>query len=317
MLRFLEERYRDRGTTFLENNRSQAFVLEGAIPIPNGPGAAPGGYLEMEKAILVMLPGVPREMKYMVDTFLLDKIRSAFRLVPRHVLSINLCGVPESVVDHRISDIDFESQGLGYTILANMRRVQISLSGMDPEVVERCGQHVRDAFPRAWYADGDVHIEAFMLGELRKIGKTLAVAESCTGGLLGKLLTDTPGSSASFVGGVIAYDNRVKRGLLKVEEDLIDRYGAVSAQVAASMAIQVRRILNSDYGVSITGIAGPESEGEKPVGLVYLAVSNGRQTRIRKHVFKGTREMIRIQSATRAMDLLRRSFFRMPEGEMD
>ena len=308
VLKFLEDRYRDRGTAFLDNNRSQALVLDGAIPIPNGPGAAPGAYLELENSILVMLPGVPREMRYMVDTYLVEKIRSIFQLESRHVLSINLCGVPESVVDHGLSGIDFASMGLAYTILANMRRVQITLSGLDREAVDRCGTRVRCTFPRAWYGDGDVHIEEVMLQRLRQQGKTMAVAESCTGGLLGKLLTDTPGSSASFVGGVIAYHNRVKQDVLQVSEDLIRTYGAVSGQVAASMAIQVRRLLKSDYGVSITGIAGPDAEGEKSVGLVYLAVSDGSRTRVREHRFKGTREMIRIQSATRSVDLLRRTF---------
>ena len=131
ILQTLEARYRDRGMAFLENNRCQAYMLAGAEPIPNGPGAAPGAYLELEGAVLVMLPGVPREMSYMVDHFLMDRLRQMDGLNLRQEWTINLCGIPESVVDHGLKDMDFEAAGVRYTILANMRRVQITLSSTD------------------------------------------------------------------------------------------------------------------------------------------------------------------------------------------
>ena len=309
VLAFLEERYRDRGTAFLENNRSQAYVLAGGEPIANGPGAAPGGFVELENGrYLVMLPGVPREMTYMVDNFLMDRLGKLGPGTTRHTVCINLCGIPESVVDHRLADMDFEGAGMDYTILANMRRVQVILSGRDDEAVNAYAARVRGVFPLAWYGDGDQFIEGNLLERLRQTGSTLAVAESCTGGLVGKLLTDEPGSSDAFVGGVVAYANHVKRAVLGVPARLIENHGAVSGQVAAEMAQGARHRLDATFGVGITGIAGPDSDGDKPVGLVYLAASSETGTVVRRHQFKGTREMVRLQAATRSLDLLRRTF---------
>lgn len=317
VLAFLEERYRDRGTSFLENNRSQAYVLAGGEPIGNGPGAAPGGFVELENGrFLVMLPGVPREMTYMVDHFLMARLAELAPGTTRHTVCVNLCGVPESVVDHRLADIDFTAAGIDYTILANMRRVQIILSGREGDMVRSFADRVRGAFPRAWYGDGDQYVEGYLLDRLRQTGTTLAVAESCTGGLVGKLLTDESGSSDSFTGGVVAYANHVKQNVLGVPARLLEAHGAVSGQVAGAMAQGVRQRLGATFGLGITGIAGPSSDGYKPVGLVYLAASCISGTVIRRHLFKGTREMIRLQAATRSLDLLRRAFL-LPKPEVE
>ena len=142
---------------------------------------------------------------------------------------------------------------------------------------------------------------------LRTTKKTLAVAESCTGGLLGSLITDTPGSSAYFLGGIVAYDNRIKIAQLGIKKALLQKYGAVSSQVAGKMAENIRKKFGSDYGIGITGITGPDGGSkEKPVGLVYIAVSSKKKTIIQKNIFRGGRRRIRTLAANQALNLLRR-----------
>ncbi len=306
VLRALEKRYNERGTAFLANSRKQAMVPEGAEAILNVPGAAPGLYLRHEQGILILLPGVPREMQYIMEHGVLDRLSEHAPGGNRISVSINLAGVPESVVDDCLSDIDFQGNRVEYMILANLRRVQVTLSGESGDLVRSVAQDVIDRFPDAYYGDGDLFVEDAILRHLGNSGQTLALAESCTGGLAGKFLTDIPGSSHGFKGGVVAYDNSVKQRVLGVSSGILEQNGAVSGPTAAQMAVGVRRLLEADFGISITGIAGPDAPGDKPVGLVYAGVSDESGLRVDRFLFKGTREMIRIQAATRAMDLLRR-----------
>lgn len=308
VLEALEERYRERGTAFLKNSRRQAMVPRGADVILNGPGAAPGLFILHEERVLVLLPGVPREMQYIMENGILQRLERMGAGSPRFSVSVNLAGVPESVVDDRLSDIDFTGNRVEYMILANLRRVQVTLSGEDLTLVKQVASEVTNRFPDACYGEGDIHVEDAVLDLLNQSARTLAVAESCTGGLVGKLLTDIPGSSRVFRGGVVAYANSVKNRILGVSDTVLERCGAVSAVTAAEMAWGVRRALKSDYGVAITGIAGPDAQGDKPLGLVYTAAASHERVHVNRFLFKGTREMIRIQAATRAIDLLRRCF---------
>lgn len=144
--------------------------------------------------------------------------------------------------------------------------------------------------------------EKYLIEQLVKSGKTLATAESCTGGLIGKLLTDVSGSSAAYLGGIISYSNKVKNEVLGVPQKLLDTYGAVSAQVAKAMAEGAKKVIGADIAVSVTGIAGPKSDNtQKPVGLVYIGVSDGVATEVREYHFSGDREQIRTSTAKTAL----------------
>ncbi len=301
----LKQRYRDRGTEFQENSRRQAFVLTGAEPIPNGPGAAPGTFLEKDGTVIVLLPGVPREMRYMMDHFVLDRLRRRCNLAVPFGITMNFAGIPESVIDQRLRKFDFSAQGINFAILASLRRVQVLLSGTDRREVERMSDRVKAEFPEGFYGDGDRFLEEIVLEQLIAGGKTVAVAESCTGGFLGKTLTDIPGSSKAFLGGLIVYQNDAKMRFLGVRKDILREKGAVSPEVADEMAGGVISAFHSDFGVGITGVAGPKGSEQKPVGLVYIAVADNSSSRVQEFRFSGTREMVRLQSVTAALNMLR------------
>ncbi len=310
----LKQRYRARGTAFQQNSTRQAYVIEGAEPIPNGPGAAPGTYLENNGTVLVLLPGVPREMRYMMENFVLDRLRGKWQLPIPVSISMNFAGIPESVIDQRLRKFDFSARGMEFAILASLRRVQVILTGKDSATVKEMAVHVKNEFPEGFYSEGDHFLEEIVLEQLKAAGKTVAVAESCTGGFLGKTLTDIPGSSAAFLGGLIAYQNEAKTRLLGVSTDILASAGAVSPAVAEQMALSVRKAFSSDFGIGITGVAGPDTSEEKPAGLVYIGVSTGENRTVKEFHFAGNREMVRLQSVTAALNLLRKSISGSKEG---
>ncbi len=315
ILEGLRERYRDRGTEFQKNSTKQAYVVRGAESIPNGPGAAPGTYLEHDGTVIVLLPGVPREMRHMMDHFVVNRLKDQWDFpVPFHV-SINFAGIPESVIDQRLRKFDFAGNDLEFAILASLRRVQVRLSGMNREKVEEMKARVKAEFPEGFYSEGDRFLEEVVLDELIKAGKTVSVAESCTGGLLGKTLTDVPGSSKAFLGGFVVYQNEAKSRLLGVPEDMLATRGAVSREVADWMCKGIRESFGSDFGIAITGVAGPDSSEQKPAGLVFVSVTDGKHQFGREFHFRGSREMVRVQSASAALNMIRLMMSRGEAGE--
>lgn len=305
ILEGLKQRYRDRGTEFQDNSTRQAYVVDGAESIPNGPGAAPGTYLEKDGTVIVLLPGVPREMKHMMENFVLDRLQKQWSFPVSHSISMNFAGIPESMIDQRLRKFEFSNQGLEFGILASLRRVQVVLTGTDDEKVKEMAVCVKQEFPEAFYSEGDRFLEEVVLEQMITAGKTVAVAESCTGGMLGQVLTDIPGSSKSFLGGFIVYQDEAKTRFLGVPEELLVSKGAVSAEVAGRMSTGICRAFGSDFGIGITGVAGPDSSEQKPPGLVYISATDGRQKDVREFRFSSTREMIRVQSVTAALNMLR------------
>ena len=305
ILEGLRQRYRDRGTEFQENSTKQAYVVNGAESIPNGPGAAPGTYLEHDGTVIVLLPGVPREMRHMMDHFVLDHLKEQWNFSVPYSISMNFGGIPESVIDQRLRKFDFAGNGLEFAILASLRRVQVRLSGMNREKVEEMKARVKAEFPQGFYSEGDRFLEEIVLEQLIKAGKTVSVAESCTGGLLGKTLTDIPGSSRAFLGGFVVYQNDAKSRLLGVPEDMLASKGAVSREVADWMSNGIRGAFESDYGIAITGVAGPDRSEQKPTGLVFVSVTDGGKRVGREFHFAGSREMVRVQSVTAALNMIR------------
>jgi nicotinamide-nucleotide amidase len=300
-------------------NVQQAMLPEGARKLVNHHGSAPGIWLEDERGRWVaMLPGVPREMRGMLADTLLPLVRERLGDVQRVVRSRTLrtTGVAESLVADRIATIP-PASGVGEVALAYLPNV----SGVDLRLTVRdvapddgdarlaaAATRVRSVMGEAVYGEGDADLAAVVLDACRARGFWIGVAESCTGGMLGERLTAVPGSSQVVRGGVIAYDDAIKRSLLGVPAELLREHGAVSEPVVRAMASGARTRLDVDAALAITGIAGPGGGSEaKPVGTVWIALDlNGAvQTRLLR--LWGDRDEIRQRSAQAALELLRRA----------
>jgi nicotinamide-nucleotide amidase len=321
----LEERWRARfpNSRFPATNRSQAEIPEGARILTNRHGTAPGIWLEDERGRWVaMMPGVPREMRGMLAEELLPaiKARAKGRGEESVVLSgtLRTTGIAESAVAELLGpdflggpDTELGSLPLAYLPGVAGVDLRVTAKGLPRARAETLiGQAIvklRSRVSAYAYGEGDADLAAVVLEKCRASGSTLAVAESCTGGMLGERLTSVPGSSNVFLGGVIAYHNEVKRNLLGVRAEALEQYGAVSEEVAMQMASGVREKLGADVGVSVTGIAGPDGgTPEKPVGLVWIAV-HASDVKARRFHVAGDRAEIRQRAAQAALEMVRRA----------
>lgn len=315
----LRARFARRGSPMPEINRRQAMVLHGATVLPNPRGSAPGLLITQGDKLVLLLPGPPRELEPMFEASVKDRLaaRTAGRRLCRRVIKI--AGQPESRVDEIAAPIYGPLSALpvpiSTTILASPGQVELHLSAraggdamIDGPLDTAVAALVAALGDSVFSTDGRA-IEVVVGDALRARSLTLAVAESCTGGLVAARLTDVPGSSAYLLGGVVAYANDVKRGVLNVPSDVIDTHGVVSEPVAAAMALGVRRALKSDVSVAVTGIAGPDGGTEaKPVGMVSFAVSGpGDQLTTLTRVVPGDRQLVRQWSVMVALDLVRRA----------
>ncbi len=299
-----------------ESNRQQALVPEGATVLTNRHGTAPGLLLEDEEGRWVaMLPGVPREMRGIMNEELLPRLRSRTANDRRVIRSVTLrtTGIAESQLPDLLAEHADGFGAISLAYLPGQEGVDLRLTVRDarPEDADRTLQEaadtLRNRLGRHWYADGPTDLAEVVISECRAQGKHLAVAESCTGGLLAARLTSISGSSKAFLGGVIAYDNAVKTELLGVPAGLIDRVGAVSEEVVREMASGVRRLLHSQVGVGITGVAGPDGgTPEKPVGLVWIAVDVEGHLAVYGGRFIGDRSEIRFRATQSALNMVRR-----------
>ena len=314
ILRTIEARFQRRGLAAPASNRKQAYVLRGAEALANPNGTAPGEWLETPRNIIVLLPGPPHELRPMFEDFVLPRLRrrSAGSLVRR---VLRLTGLGESLMESRIVDVyGTLPPDVGLTTLASPGELAIHIVAQGVGGVEGLERKI-DAVENAllqrigdfvYSRDGRTLPEVAGAGLLAR-GETLACAESCTGGLLGHRVTGVAGSSAYFLGSVVAYANRVKRDFLGVPEAAIARSGAVSAAVAAAMAEGVRERMGSTYGLGITGIAGPGGgTARKPVGLVYIALTGQGETTVARNLFWSGREHVKFQATQKALDMLRR-----------
>jgi len=294
-------------------NARQAMIIEGAEVLPNPNGTAPGMYVEHDSRAVILLPGPPRELKPMFDTHALPKIaeRAGDVCVVRRVLRV--AGMGESAVDERIAPVYTQYRNPQTTILFNSTEIEIHLTaqgkseqeaellldGLSGQIEERLGDSV--------FAFRGETMEEVVGLRLAVGGFTLAVAESCTGGLVAQRLTEVPGSSSYFMEGVITYSNEAKTRMLGVPADLIKEYGAVSSEVAEEMAEGVKALAETDFGLAVTGIAGPGGgTPEKPVGLVFIALADDAHTEHRRLLIPGDRHLIRTRASQAALDLLRR-----------
>lgn len=300
-------------------NHQQAMIPRGARVLHNNHGSAPGIWLEDEHGRWVaMLPGVPGEMRGMLADTLLPLVReriAALGSVSTVVRSRTLrtTGIAESVVAERLGDAAREAAGLPVAYLPGLRGLDLRLTARDvpPDEAEAALERgialLRARVGRYVYGEADDDLAAVVLDRCRARRLHVALAESCTGGLLGARLTAIPGSSDVVVGGVVAYANEVKERLLDVPREMLAEHGAVSEQVARQMAAAARRRFGAEIGIAITGIAGPGGgTPEKPVGTVWIAIEVGDVRRAVRALFIGDREAIRERAAQAALEMLRR-----------
>ncbi len=321
----LQERWRKRFNTEIpESNKQQAMVPEGATILPNRHGSAPGIYLEDDrKRWVAMLPGVPREMRGMLGDTLIPFLRERIATDGPVIRSLTLrtANIAESAVADRLGELARGVNGLSLAYLpgndgVDLRLTSWSLPAREAEVALRdAARQLREKVGRFVYGENNDDLAALMLLECRARNATIAVAESCTGGMLGERLTAIPGASAVMLGGIIAYANAVKTRELGVPADVIDGEGAVSEPVARAMATGVRLRFGSTIGIGITGIAGPDGgTPEKPVGTVWVAVDVDGEVHAVRAVLPGDRNEIRFRAAQLGLDRLRRAFERDPDA---
>jgi nicotinamide-nucleotide amidase len=297
-----------------QSNRSQAEVPRGALVLRNRWGTAPGLWLEGLPGLTIMLPGVPQEMRKLLQHEVVPRLqRRASGAIIRSRL-LRTSGIPESTLAERLGDVEEKIAPVTLAYLPGYEGVDLRLTAwnLQPDEADRklgsAVELIRGRAGDSVYGDGDTDLAALVLERARAAGVRLAVAESCTGGLLGGRLTEVPGSSDVFVGGVIAYDNAVKVKALGVPPALLDEHGAVSEPVARAMALGAAERFGVDATLAVTGIAGPGGgTEEKPVGTVWIACSLRGAVHAKRSTFPGSRHEIRARAVQAALLLLQRT----------
>jgi nicotinamide-nucleotide amidase len=313
----LRDRFRAWGREMPEINKRQAYVIEGAEILPNPNGSAVGMSVIIEEKFLIVLPGPPRENQPMFNDHVFAKLKEKSGEVVFRKRILKVSGMGESAIDEAISPIYSVYENVQTSILFNKSEVEVHLTAQgenereaDALNEEIAGRIVEKLGIAVFSTDGE-EMEEVVGKLLTARGKTLSVAESCTGGLISQRLTDISGSSAYFIEGVVAYANEAKTRALGVGAEIIERHGAVSAETAEAMAKGMRERARTDYAISITGIAGPTGgTPDKPVGTVFIGFSDDAQTKSFKIVLPGDRYLIRWRSSQAALDYLRRQILK-------
>lgn len=322
ILKKIEKRFQDRGIKMPAINQNQALLPQRAEFIDNPIGSAVGIVIDEDGRLFVAVPGVPSEMRAMVDGWICETIRERSAGSTTLHRKIRTVGIIESVLYEKLADLIDSKQRSGERVdiafLPSWGGVDVRLSvktkdqeagqkairDFDEKISERVGKYI--------YGYDNVTLPEVVGRILREKNLTIAVAESCTGGLLGKMITDVPGSSDYFLGGIIAYSNELKMKFLTVPQIILEKYGAVSAECARYMAEGAVQNLGANIGISVTGIAGPDGgTEEKPVGLVYVGFSVSGKSTSREFRFGNDRERNRERSAVVALEMARRYLLNM------
>lgn len=313
VLEDIKQRYAARGIDMPAINQNQALLPQGATFFPNKYGSAVGLCISENNRTFISLPGVPREMKQIIVD---EVIPYLAKLNPEHTIIVNklrTTGIVESKLSELITpELKLESNvKLAYLPTLSGVDLRVIASDSEPETAltkaRELERYLEHTVGKYIYGKNDDTLEDTVGQLLKDNDRTLAVAESCTAGFLGATITAVPGASTYFLGGVISYANDVKINQLKVPADLIEQHGAVSEECAIAMAKGVRELTESDYALSITGIAGPDGgTNDKPVGTTYIGLSSVHDTYARKFNFGRSREATRIRASYAALELLRR-----------
>ncbi len=304
-----------RGGSFVESNRRQALLVEGATPLRNDTGLAVGNALGADGTHYLLLPGPPREMKPMFANDGTAWLKSLFGEADTlHSVMLKFAGIGESGLEDLLIDLIREQQDPTIAPYAAEGEVTIRVSTKAASAEEAARKleptltEIRSRTPRHLYAEEDIPIEAAVIRLLASQRRTVTLAESCTGGMVASMLTTVPGSADAFLGGVVSYSNLVKHRALGVPASLLegdDAPGAVSSETAVAMAEGARKLADADFALSITGVAGPASSEGKPVGLVYIGLAErDKETRVVQLQLSGDRQGIRIRASKRALYML-------------
>jgi len=309
------KRFRLRGIDMNKLNRDQALLPKSCTILPNKLGTAPGMWFEKNNTIFVSVPGVPFEMKYLVEHELLPRLRETGKTKAIYHKTVLTQGLPESMLAEKIAKWeDALPAHIKLAYLPNPMAVRLRLSAIGTEVgqleqdVESEIKKLQQIIPESIFGYNTETLAEVIGRMLVKADKKLAVAESCTGGYISHLVTSVPGSSDYYQGSVTSYSNEAKQNILGVKKETLEKFGAVSEQVAIEMVEGVKRVMNADYAIATTGIAGPDGgTDEKPVGTVWIAISGPAETFAKKYVFVGDhRERNIVRSSQTALQMLRR-----------
>lgn len=313
----LEQRFAARGWKMATNNLKQADVISGATVLPNANGSAPGqwmsGKYDGRERIIILLPGPPHELKALFEEQCLARLRA--KLPPQFIASreLKITGLGESACDSRIAPIYKLYTDVETTILAGADEIQLHLKSRASSLeaaqsrVDQLAEKIEEELGDFVFSDNGDSMEQIVGYYLQMRNATLAVAESCTGGLLAERITSVGGSSRYFVGGAVVYSNQLKTAFADVPAELIEKYGAVSSEVAKAMAEGIRRRSGATFGLSVTGVAGPTGgSDQKPVGLVFHALASDAGTEVVERKFPGDRKRIRRFASQQALDMVRR-----------
>ena len=313
LLEEIRARFQAFGLPMPERNSRQAMVIDGAQVLPNPNGSAPGLFIEHEGTAISLLPGPPREMRPMFENHVQPKLvgRAGNLRVRRRLLRV--AGFGESALDEQIAPIYTQFDNPQTTILFNNTEIEIHLKAQArteqeaEKLLDDLSARLEERLGNAIFSFRGESMEEVVGLKLTVGGYTLGVAESCTGGLVAQRLTDISGASKYFIEGVVVYSNEAKTRALGIEPMLLRKYGAVSAEVAESMAEGIMKRAGTDFGISVTGIAGPDGgTEEKPVGLVYIALADEAHTEHRRLMLPGDRQLVRWRASQAVLDLLRR-----------
>lgn len=317
MVEAIERRFAQHGWTMSPNNVKQGDVISGAIVLPNANGTAPGqwigGKFDGKEKIIILLPGPPQELKALFESSVLERLHPR---VPKQFLAtrvLKITGMGESACDARVAPIYKRFADVNTTILAGPGEIQLHLKtraqsqdAAELRLDELVGK-IEEELGDSVYSDNGDSLEQIVNYFLQMRNATLAVAESCTGGLLAERLTSISGSSRYFIGGAVVYSDELKTQFADVPRDLIDVYGAVSEPVARALAEGIRKRCGTTLGLGVTGVAGPSGgTAEKPVGLVYHALAMEGGTEVIKRNFPGDRARVRWFASQQALDMVRR-----------
>lgn len=317
ILEQLEKRFASRKMKMAPNNAKQADILAGATVLPNSLGTAPGqwiaGKYEGREKIIILLPGPPHELRQLFEEQCLERLRAKLpaAFIATRVLKVAMMG--ESQCDARIAPIYKQYTDVQTTILAGAGEIQLHLKTRADSLdaaqrrVDRLAGELEDELGDSVFSTQAESLEQIVGYFLQMRNATLAVAESCTGGLFAERITSVSGSSRYFLGGATVYSNQLKSDFANVPEELIKKYGAVSRLVAIALAEGIRENCKSTLGVGITGVAGPAGgTPEKPVGLVFHALASDTGTEVVERSFPGDRKRIRWFATQQALDMVRR-----------
>lgn len=300
--------FANRQVPMTENNRRQALIIEGSTPLDNATGLAVGNALSHEGKHYIILPGPPKEMAPMfheqAKPWLLQ--HALTNEAPIYSTMLKFAGIGESLLEDRLLDLIQNQSDPTIAPYAKEGEVTVRISTKAPSEqdamvkLDKLEKQIQSILPEYLYASEDVPIEKTIVDLMSDLGLTVSAAESCTGGLLMERITSVPGSATIFLGGIVCYSNEMKEKLLNVPHDLLEgdeAPGAVSAEVAQVLAEQVRMITDTDFGLSITGVAGPAYSERKPVGMVYIAIAErGKKTEVHELNLTGNRETIRLRT---------------------